>query len=123
MTIRPALFAPLLLAPFLLATGAAWGHAHVKTSAPADKSTLAAAPTRLAITFNEPALVTVLTLQQDGATPAPLGPLPKEPARDLALPLPALAAGHYTVKWRALGDDGHVTSGALQFTVAGSKSP
>jgi methionine-rich copper-binding protein CopC len=118
MTVRPALFAALLLA-----TPAAWGHAHVKSSTPANGSTLPAAPAQLAITFNEAALVTVLTLQQDGAAPVALPALPKAPASELALPLPALAAGHYTVKWRAVGDDGHVTAGTLQFTVTGSKSP
>jgi methionine-rich copper-binding protein CopC len=118
MTHRPALFAALLLA-----TSAAWGHAHVKASTPANGSTLAAAPAQLAITFNEAAQVTALSLQLDGAAPVPLAPLPKAPARELAMPLPALAAGHYVVKWRAVGDDGHVTAGTLQFTVAGGKSP
>jgi methionine-rich copper-binding protein CopC len=33
------------------------------------------------------------------------------------VPLPALAAGRYRLRWRALSADGHVVPGELHFTL------
>jgi len=118
MTIRPALFASLLFA-----TGAAWGHAHVRSSEPGDRTTLPASPTKLVVRFNEAVRVAVLTIQKDGAKPAPLKPLPKAAAADIEVPLPSLVPGAYTVQWRVAGDDGHVTGGTIRFAVAAPKAP
>jgi copper resistance protein C len=35
----------------------------------------------------------------------------------MSVPLPALAAGHYTVRWVAVADDGHRTHGDYAFDV------
>jgi methionine-rich copper-binding protein CopC len=40
-------------------------------------------------------------------------------AANFSVPLPALAAGVYTVSWRTMSQDGHVMPGAVRFTVAG----
>ena len=33
------------------------------------------------------------------------------------IPLPEIASGGYQVKWRAMGEDGHVIKGDFVFTV------
>ncbi len=113
---------PFLLIALLLATGAAWGHAHVRSSEPGDRTTLATAPTKLVVRFNEKVRVAVFTLQKAGDKPVPLKPLPKAPADDIEVPLAALAPGAYSVQWRVAGDDGHVTEGTIRFAVAAPKA-
>ena len=97
-------------------------HTHLTKSMPQDKSVLTSAPTHLMLHFSEAARLTALTLQKEGDKEArKLEPLPKEPAADFTIPVGALAAGAYSVSWRVVGDDNHIMSGALHFTVAPSK--
>jgi hypothetical protein len=43
-----------------------------------------------------------------------------EAAATFAVGLPALDPGAYRLTWRALGDDGHVMTGDIDFTVTGA---
>jgi len=98
-------------------SGAAFAHAHLKDSSPADGSRLAAAPAALVLHFSEAARLTALTLEKpDGASEK----LPRPPAAQLRInvPLPSLAPGAYVVHFRALTADGHVAPGEIRFTVA-----
>lgn len=97
--------------------GAVQAHAKLEKSQPAADSTLTAAPQALVLEFNEAVQVTALTLQAGDAKPQDIGPLPKTAASKISLPLPVLAAGSYTVTWRALGDDNHVMSGKILFKI------
>jgi len=90
-------------------------HAHLSASVPPDGST-GKAPEQIVLTFSEPARVTAMTLQKEGEASRKLAP-PASPAAHVAVPLPKLLPGRYTLNWRALSDDGHVTSGSLHFTV------
>ena len=101
--------------------GQAFAHAHLKSSVPADKSTVAAAPTELDLTFTEG-----LNLKFSGVTVTS----PDKAAvktgdamlmqGDTVLMVPiseTLAAGTYTVEWHVLSTDGHKTTGNYTFTV------
>jgi methionine-rich copper-binding protein CopC len=99
----------------LAAAGAVSAHAHLVTSSPANDSTLAAAPRTLVLEFSEAASLTVLALAGPGGAQQKLAPLPADPAQHLSVALPPLAPGDYVVTWRALGADGHVTSGKIRF--------
>jgi len=99
-----------------LVAAAAHAHAHLTDSDPREGST-GKAPAQLVLTFSEAARLTAITLQKEGAEAQKLA-LPTEMAARLAIRLPALAAGRYTVNWRAIANDGHVTSGTLHFAVA-----
>ena len=84
---------------------------------PADGAVLAAAPDSLHLTFKGTARLARLSLAHDGAD-IPLGKdhlMQKATQHDV--PLPALAAGRYQVRWRALSADGHVIKGTFAFTV------
>lgn len=106
----------MVLASFVFA-GVAYGHAHVQKSEPANNSTLSELPKNVMLEFNEAVLLTVLTLQKGDTKVQDLGPLPSAAANTVSVPMPVVNAGSYIIKWRAAGDDGHVVSGKVMFTV------
>jgi methionine-rich copper-binding protein CopC len=107
----------ILAALSLAASGAAFAHAHLEKSQPADKSSASAAPKEVVLEFNEPVQVTALTIQKGDETVQDLGPLPKAATAKVTVPMPAIGSGKYIVKWRAVSDDNHVMNGKFTFTV------
>ena len=101
-----------------LITRLAQAHAHLESSTPADGSTLTAAPAALEMKFSEPARLTALWIQHDQAPKQAIKSLPTSSDRTLRVALPTLTPGTYSVTWRALSADGHITSGAVRFTIA-----
>jgi methionine-rich copper-binding protein CopC len=113
----------LALLGSLLSAGSAFAHAHLKTSNPADGTTITAMPSALSLSFSEG-----LELKLSGATlkgsdgkqvatgAASLGP---NDDKRMSIPVPGpLSAGTYTVDWHAFSNDGHTTHGSYQFTIA-----
>lgn len=101
----------------LLATAAtAQAHTHLESSAPADRSRVAA-PAAIELQFSEAAKLTALSLQKGKEAAKPLQPLPADAAKKLSVPTPGLTAGDYVVNWRVVSNDGHVMSGKFAFTV------
>jgi methionine-rich copper-binding protein CopC len=110
------------------APAAGWGHAVVLEAEPAHDAVLARAPARIVLRFNsriEAGLTRVALTTGDGravAQPAgPAGPVVVEGPDRLAVPLAPLPPGTYVLRYRVLAADGHVTEGALRFTVAGAR--
>ena len=99
-------------------TQAAWAHAHLEKSTPADGSTLNAAPATVEMTVSEPARLTALWIQRDQEPRQAMKDLPTTASGRLGVSLPPLTPGTYVVTWRVIAADGHVTSGVLHFTVA-----
>jgi methionine-rich copper-binding protein CopC len=99
-------------------TSVSMAHAHLKQSVPAEGATVTTAPTQIVLTFSEAAVVTALTIQQDGGAEQKLGPLPTEASKTVTVPSPGLKSGKYVVTWRAVSDDKHVVSGKLHFQVS-----
>ena len=100
--------------------GQAFAHAHLKSSVPADKATVAA-PSELELSFTEG-----LNLRFSGVTL--IGPDGKQvnlgegmlmdDDKMLMVPVSGtLQPGSYTVDWHALSTDGHKTTGSYSFTV------
>lgn len=107
-------------AAMLALTGIAQAHTHLQMAMPADNSVLASPPSQIMLHFSEATRLTALSIQKDGdKEPKSVSPLPKESATALSVPVAALAPGKYVVNWRVVGDDNHVMSGALHFTVTG----
>lgn len=101
--------------------GAAGAHAIVLESEPAAGAKLADPPTRIYFRFNskiEKRLSHVTLTAADGR-PVPL-PVPADgserPDR-IVLPLGSLRPGAYVARYKVLAADGHITEGALRFTV------
>ena len=114
--------AALLLSGLLAASaGPAGAHAIVLEASPAHEAVLAEPPARITLRFNskiEHALSRV-TIESPASRPValPVAPATGEDAARLVVPLSALAPGIYIVRYRVLAADGHVTEGALRFTV------
>ena len=101
-------------------SGPCTAHAKLQSSSPADSAQLTAPPKTLTLNFNEAAQVAVLKLL-NGRNEIPIAIDKKAKAsQSFNFPLPALAAGHYTVQWTAVAaDDGHVTKGSFAFSIRG----
>lgn len=110
-------------AGLLLATPLAWSHAHLRNSVPAAQAQLAAAPSAIVLTFDEriePAMSSIAIKDAAGhdAAKAASHADASDPAT-MRLDLPALVPGAYTVRWVAVGRDGHRRTGEFTFTVKG----
>lgn len=125
MTFRRTVVAVAALAA-LLGSGVAPAAAHpspIQTT-PEAGAVAPKAPAAVSLALTEPAVARGSTLQitgPDGKTVA-TGPVREEAGgRILSVaPRSVLASAVYTVRWSALGADGHVVSGSFRFGVAGA---
>jgi methionine-rich copper-binding protein CopC len=62
--------------------------------------------------------VTALSIQKEGDKEQAVKPLPTAASEQVSVPVSALSPGKYVVNWRVVGDDNHVMSGKLHFTVS-----
>lgn len=116
-SLRAGLVAALMLLPAL-----ATAHAKLTQSMPANGSVLTRAPAQIQLTFNEPARITALNILKSGDKAATkLGPLPRAVSATFMVALPKLAPGKYTVTYRVMGDDNHLMSGSLTFSVSAGR--
>ncbi len=102
-------------------------HAIVLESTPVHEAVLKQPPARVVLRFNSKIerSLTRVTLARGDGPPRPLtigtNPTPADDAPDrLVVPLPPLAAGVYVLRYRVLSADGHITEGALRFSVVAS---
>ncbi|WP_448062587.1 copper resistance CopC family protein [Cellulomonas hominis] len=108
---------PVLLGTLLLGAGAAQAHNTLQSTDPADGSTVATAPERVTLTFDEPAQslgTELVVLAPDGSTVSTGAAVLDGTSVSQAL-TGALPAGTYTVQWRVTSADGHPLSGELTF--------
>jgi methionine-rich copper-binding protein CopC len=104
----------------LAIAGQALAHAHLKSSVPADKASVAS-PSELDLTFSEGVNLKFSGIKVTGPK--------KEEVKlgnamlmdsDTTLMVPVsdtLEPGTYKVEWHALSNDGHKTNGSYNFTV------
>jgi methionine-rich copper-binding protein CopC len=115
---------PLL---FLVAAGLSKGaapaaaHAIVLDSSPRHDAALAESPARIVLRFNSriEAALSRVTIESTGGRAVAL-PTARDAIREadrLVVPLGPLGPGTYVVRYRVLAADGHVTEGALRFTI------
>ena len=109
------------LAALLLRPPTALGHAVLVKSVPAQRAALVEPPPRVELWFNErlePAYSTALVTNEAGAQVDLRDvAVSAEDPRRLAVSLPVLVPGRYTVSFRVLSVDGHVVESKLTFTV------
>lgn len=115
------LAALFLLGLLVGSAGPARAHAIVLEASPAHEAVLLAAPGRIVLRFNsriEHALSRVTIETGTGrAVALPVAGATDQDAARLVVPLSPLAPGIYIVRYRVLAADGHVTEGALRFTI------
>lgn len=95
-----------------------WAHTPLVSVAPAPGATVAVSPTTVELVFKQPAKLIKLGVSGVQGAPVALrgGSLMLQGAHH-RVPLPALASGRHTVRWRAISADGHVIKGQWSFTV------
>ena len=112
-----------MLAAAVLAPDLGLAHAFLVKAAPAARATLARAPDRVQLWFNErlePAYSSISVWDAAGAkVDGGAGAVSAEDPRRLDLTLPPLAPGRYMVRFRVLSVDGHVVESSVPFTVRG----
>jgi copper resistance protein C len=111
----------LALAALTLASAAAFAHARLQNSTPANGASLAPSPAELRLQYNEPVEVAMSTVRITGPGDAAVvtDKVVADPSDDKTIvqPLPRLAVGDYRVQWTTMGHDGHHTKGEIRFTV------
>lgn len=109
------------LAALLLGPAEALGHAVLVKSVPAQRAALVEPPHRVELWFNErlePAYSKALVTNEAGAQVDLRDvAVSAEDPRRLAVSLPVLVPGRYTVSFRVLSVDGHVVESKLTFTI------
>ena len=105
---------------FAFAATAAEAHAHLVSSTPAAGATVAA-PAEVRLKFSEgvePRFSSIAVAGPAGAAPLAAAVAdPADPTALIAKPSAALAAGVYTVTWKAVSVDTHHSQGSFTFTV------
>lgn len=109
------------LAALLLEPVAAWAHAKLVKSEPAQRAVLSQPPRQLRLWFNErlePAFCVVTVLDASGNTvTSTQAAVSNTDPKLLVLPLPRLAKGAYTVQFQVLSVDGHTVKSGFRFEI------
>ena len=96
-------------------------HALLLKTSPPRRAVVRDAPKQVELWFNErlePAYSTVTLSAKDGAQlKTERASVADQDAKRLSLPLPALAPGSYTVRFRVLSVDGHLAEDSFTFVV------
>lgn len=102
----------------LMLTFSASAHISIKQSTPMQSATLMQSPKQLSLTFSDKVRLAKVILNDAQNKSVNFDFKPNStPNTDFNWSLPSLAQGPYTVKWVALGGDGHKMSGTLDFKV------
>ena len=104
----------------------AFAHSPLKSVDPIDKAVLTEAPTEYKMIFKSPAKLIKFEIfkqaEEKDKKPSLLK-LNYKPSKlwyeSHVVKLPKISTGSYEVRWRAMGEDGHVLKGTLNFEVKG----
>lgn len=125
--VRSVALAVLCAAALLLGAGQALAHTRLLGSDPADGASLAAAPARVSLQFNEAmqAEFSTLTVTGPDGTAWQTGPVTADGTTVSIALRPLGPAGRYEIGYRVISDDGHPVSGAVAFqlTAPGPGTP
>ena len=119
---RLVLLALATCALVALPTGGVLAHNTLLSSDPADGSSLTTAPTQITWEFENPVPLETMTVTLIEATGvrSELSGSAHGTAGDtqVVTPLPALAAGEVSLRWRLVGADGHPITGRVDVTIS-----
>ncbi len=108
----------LLLVLGVLSATPLLAHNKLASTSPADAATLAQSPATIDITFADATYLESVELLSAGGEAIALDFVPPaDLASSFSIPVPALSAGAYTVRWKIEGSDTHVLEGEFSFSV------
>lgn len=110
-----------VLATLLARPGPARAHAFLDHADPRVGSTLSSPPAALTLAFTEPIEAAFSRVEVTDAAGKRIetGPLQHPAPATIAVSLPGLAPGSYTVTWAVVSVDTHPTEGHFTFSVKG----
>jgi len=117
---KPTIMTAAILATALI-LGALSADAHSKKeeTQPADGAVLDMSPSAVAMRFDMPMRVTLISLtDQDGTAHDLTRTDNMQPVSEFSATPPVLPTGQYTVEWRGLAADGHPMQGAFSFEIS-----
>ena len=92
-------------------------HNVLRSTSPADSSTVDTVPAEVVLTFDEPAIAMGTTIVVTGPDGAVSDGSPRLVDNTVSQPLkPGAPAGEYTVEWRVTSADGHPITGTFAFS-------
>jgi methionine-rich copper-binding protein CopC len=99
-----------------------WAHAYPDAVSPPDGAGLTKAPSEVKIQFTEGVELEFSRIEVKSTTGQRVnkGSIRRLAADTLAIDLLPLQPGDYTIEWRVLSVDTHITEGVLRFTVKSS---
>ncbi|AMN41925.1 copper resistance CopC/CopD family protein [Rhodoplanes sp. Z2-YC6860] len=101
----------------LITASAAWAHATLVGSEPADRAMVPESPPAVTLQFNEPVSpVSIVLVGPNGASSTLKGVTAKDETLTVAMP-GALAKGTHLLSWRVISADGHPVSGTVMFSI------
>jgi len=119
---RIARLVALVVLTMLLHAGAAWSHASLNASEPADGAVVAAAPRSYSLTFSEPVSPLALRLVRPDGSSAPLDRFAVR-GNGVEIEVPAdLGRGTHVLSWRVVSADGHPVGGAIVFSIGAASA-
>ncbi len=103
----------------LLGTAPAWAHSRLESSDPASGTSVATAPQKVSLTFNEPVQpgFTVITVIGPDGDDYHSGDISEVDDTVSVGVLPLGPAGAYQIGYRVVSADGHPVSGSVPFTM------
>ncbi|PAJ71888.1 copper resistance protein CopC [Pseudoalteromonas sp. NBT06-2] len=108
----------------LALTFSASAHVSLKQSTPKSDAMLMQSPEKLSLTFSGDVRLAKVTVKNAKNKAMDINFKPSAtPNNNFSWSLPNLETGNYTVKWFALGGDGHKMSESFNFMVHSTKSP
>ncbi|MGJ8605944.1 MAG: copper resistance CopC family protein [Marivita sp.] len=112
-------FTAIIALSLAFLTGSADAHSKKEATEPADGAVLETSPPTIAMRFDMPMRVTLISLtDQDGAAHDVTRTDNIQPVSEFSAAPPALPVGQYKVEWRGLADDGHPMQGTFSFEIA-----
>jgi copper transport protein len=123
--VKPRHVAVVVAAAALALPAAAWGHATLLRTLPANGASVATAPREVRVVFDDVVRVGpgVAAIRNGGGSVL-AGKANVAGARTLVVPLrPGLRKGIYSVRWSIVSDDGHLESGVIAFGVGTAATP
>ena len=111
--------AAILAIALVIGAQSADAHSKKEGTQPADGAVLEMSPSAIAIQFDMPMRVTLISLtDQDGTAHHLTRTDNMQPVSEFSATPPVLPTGQYTVEWRGLAADGHPMQGAFSFEIS-----
>ena len=122
-TLKRVMVGAVMAMAMCVQVGPVLAHSMLVKAEPPRRAVLAKTPAQVRLWFNEElegeyASLIVLDAEKHPVTEIKPQLAPDDP-KSIVLPLPELAPGKYSVKFRVLSVDGHVVESSFDFTVKG----